>query len=387
MKLMHALAVAVMAAAPCLAQDGASSDAIAVPLTPDRWTFTQLYRRNAAKDTVPRFGSHLGRPSLFLPRGFAMASGVNLQNGTLEADVAAYPDGHFFGVAFHVATPPDQYEIVFFRPHSTDDVVQYAPSFFHMNAWQFFPAPDYVASPEFPQDRWVHVRIVIKGLIASVYLDTASTPTIEVHDLTLGSVAGTIGFWARGGGGYISNVRYRPDASTYAMAPERSFAPGALSEGWSLSNAKPVSEVDPEVYPHVGALQWQPVRAERDGLVLIGRYRRDPDVNGTKPGTGGPGKTPAEMQVAFARTTITVPRDTVRKMWIGYSDEIVVYLNGRPLYAGHNNMSYRDPSDLGYVYPYADGVFLPLKKGKNELLLAVSEATAGWGFTCRLDSR
>ena len=386
-KLTYALAVICLAAVPCLAQDDASGDAVAVPLTPDRWTFTQLYRRDATKDTAPRFETHLGRPSLFLPGGFALASGVSFQNGTLEADVAAYPDGNFFGLAFHVANPPDQYEIVFFRPHSTDDVVQYAPSFFHMNAWQFFPAPDYASSLDFPQDRWVHVRIVIKGLIASVYLDTASTPTIEVHDLTLGSVAGSIGFWARAGGGYVSNVRYRPDATTYATTPERPFASGALTDGWSLSDAKPVSEVDPGVYPAASTLRWQPIRAERDGLVLIGRYRPDPDVGGRKPASNGPGKAPPEMQVAFARTTITVPRDTVRKMWIGYSDEVVVYLNRRPLYAGHNNMSYRDPADLGYVYPYADAVFLPLKKGKNELLLAVSEATAGWGFTCRMDSR
>jgi hypothetical protein len=72
-------------------------------------------------------------------------------------------------------------------------------------------------------------------------------------------------------------------------------------------------------------------------------------------------------------------------MWIGYSDDIVVYLNGRPLYAGRNSMSYRDPSALGFFYPYADAVFLPLKKGPNELLLAVSEATAGWGFMARFD--
>jgi hypothetical protein len=30
-----------------------------------------------------------------------------------------------------------------------------------------------------------------------------------------------------------------------------------------------------------------------------------------------------------------------------------------------------------------DAVYLPLKKGRNELLLAVSELTGGWGFICR----
>jgi len=366
-------------------QEAATAGAIAVPLTPDRWTFERLYHRDQTDDTNPRFESHLGRPSLFLPNGFALARGVTLKNGTIEADVAAYKGGNFFGLAFHVATPPNQYEVVFFRPHASDATVQYSPSFFHMNAWQFYGAPDYVASLDFPQDRWVHLRVVIKGLVASVYLDTASTPTIEIHDLPLGSVAGTIGFWARSGGGYISNIQYRPDTTSYSSTPEHGFLPGAITQGWSLSDASLVSARDPEKYPDVRALHWQAVRAEGEGMILIGRYRSDPNVEGRKrlPDRAAPA-TPG-MQVVFARTTIPSDRDTVRKMWIGYSDEVVVYLNGRPLYSGRNNMSYRDPNTSGYVYPYADAVFLPLKKGPNELLLAVSEATAGWGFTCRLD--
>jgi hypothetical protein len=30
-------------------------------------------------------------------------------------------------------------------------------------------------------------------------------------------------------------------------------------------------------------------------------------------------------------------------------------------------------------------VYLPLKKGTNELVLAVSELGGGWGFNCRLE--
>jgi hypothetical protein len=31
-----------------------------------------------------------------------------------------------------------------------------------------------------------------------------------------------------------------------------------------------------------------------------------------------------------------------------------------------------------------DAVYLPLKKGNNELMLALSELGGGWGFICRL---
>jgi hypothetical protein len=376
----------LLAAAPRAAPQAAPSGAeIAVPMTPDRWTFVRTHPTDSTHDGW-RFETHLGRSSLFVPEGFAFASGIALRDGSIEADVATYPEGHFLGLAFHVASE-DQYEIIFFRPHNSDGTVQYTPSFFHMNAWQFFPPPDYVASPDFPQDRWVHVRIVMRGLVASFYLDTASTPTLEIHDLALGSHAGTIGFWGRGGGGYISNLRYRPDTASYSRTPEHGFAQGAITEGWSLSDAFPADNTDPDVYPNVRGLHWQSVQAEREGIVLIGRYRWDPNVEPARPLSDGPSKPSPGTEVVFARTTIASDHDQVRKMWIGYSDDVVVYLNGRPLYAGRNAISYRDPGDLGYVYPYADAVFLPLKKGKNELLLAVSESTAGWGFLCRLDPK
>jgi len=36
------------------------------------------------------------------------------------------------------------------------------------------------------------------------------------------------------------------------------------------------------------------------------------------------------------------------------------------------------------VSPENDAVYLPLKKSRNELMLAVSELGGGWGFVCRL---
>ena len=41
------------------------------------------------------------------------------------------------------------------------------------------------------------------------------------------------------------------------------------------------------------------------------------------------------------------------------------------------------PGFLGIVNVENDAVYLPLKKGRNQLLLAVSELTGGWGFICR----
>jgi hypothetical protein len=51
---------------------------------------------------------------------------------------------------------------------------------------------------------------------------------------------------------------------------------------------------------------------------------------------------------------------------------------------GRSAQNFRDPGFLGIVSAENDAVYLPLKKGANELMLAVSELGGGWGFVCRL---
>ncbi len=69
---------------------------------------------------------------------------------------------------------------------------------------------------------------------------------------------------------------------------------------------------------------------------------------------------------------------------MGYSDEVSVFLNGKILFRGRSAQNFRDPGFLGIVNPENDAVYLLLKKGSNELLLAVSELGGGWAFICRL---
>lgn len=380
--------VALIAAAVCLpghavAQGPSGSQSIEIPLTPARWSIQPDAPRTP--DDTARFETHLGRPSLLLPGGFASANGIDLRNGTIDADVATYPKGAFFGVAFHVESP-DKYENLFFRPGASG-TIQYSPSWYNMNAWQFYPGSEYTANPDIPTDRWIHVRLVIKGLEATVYIDSATTPTLVVSNLAQGGTSGTIGFWAVGGGGYLSNVRYQPDPVRYPLKPTRSVLPGAITEGWSISEAFQVATVDPGTYPDIKSLRWEPVKAEREGVVMIGRYRKDPRVYPVSAPPEYPVKpTPIPgTEVVFARTTIHADQAAVRKMWIGYSDDVVVYLNGRPLYSGLNARSSREPSYYGWFYPFADAVYLPLQKGPNELVLAVSETFGGWGFLCAFD--
>jgi len=89
------------------------------------------------------------------------------------------------------------------------------------------------------------------------------------------------------------------------------------------------------------------------------------------------------MKVVYAKTTIESDRYQVKRLYIGYSDDISVFLNGRILYRGRSAQYFRDPGFLGIINPENDAIYLPLRKGHNELILGVSEIGGGWGFICR----
>jgi hypothetical protein len=59
----------------------------------------------------------------------------------------------------------------------------------------------------------------------------------------------------------------------------------------------------------------------------------------------------------FAKTTIKSEHSEVRRMNIGYSDEVVVFLNGKQLYAGNNSLGFRQPSYLGLLDPYIQAIY------------------------------
>jgi hypothetical protein len=133
-------------------------------------------------------------------------------------------------------------------------------------------------------------------------------------------------------------------------------------------------------------MAWQPVTAEPPGFVIINRYRTGPNLVPTFVDDFSRRLEPQKgMQVVYARTTIVSARRQTKKLSIGYSDDVSVFLNGRIVYRGRSAQRFRDPGFLGIVNLENDAVYLPLKKGRNELILAVSELTGGWGFICRLD--
>ena len=362
------------------------AQSISVPLTSDRWVLSQRNFKIQEPQPPEHNGevvNFLGRQCFRMARGLAYARGIEFQNGTIDVDMAADANSRFLGVAFRVQSD-DDYEVIFFRPRSSGSTqaIQYTPGLRGANAWQIYTGPGYTAAAEIPRNQWIHVRIVVSGLVAELFLNHAAEPSLVIPDLKLGHRKGSIGFWGHLGGGYFADLRFTPDSTAYTSEVKPNPLPGALTD-WELSPMFDVAEKDPSVYPDVRSLQWEKVEAENPGIVVINRYRRSPNIDAPEREDRIRGLVPGAKFV-FARTTIHSNRAQIRKMHLGYSDEVVVYLNGIPIYTGNNSLSFRQPNFLGLLDIESDAAYLPLKKGDNELLLAVTEFFGGWGFLCRL---
>ena len=135
------------------------------------------------------------------------------------------------------------------------------------------------------------------------------------------------------------------------------------------------------------AMKWREVAAEPPGFVVINRYLKGPALTPSFANNFSKRLEPQKgMEVIYARTTVVSDRDQLKKLNVGYSDDVSVFLNDKILYRGRSAQRFRDPGFLGIVNPENDAVYLPLKKGRNELMLAVSELIGGWGFICRFDN-
>ena len=86
-----------------------------------------------------------------------------------------------------------------------------------------------------------------------------------------------------------------------------------------------------------------------------------------------------------AKILIHSETEQVKILSFGFSDFVTVYHNDKALFSGSDNFISRDYRFLGTI-GFFDMVFLPLKKGLNELWFVVSENFGGWGVKAKFES-
>lgn len=322
---------------------------------------------------------YLNETSLYLVEGYAIVEDVDFENGVIEVDVAAHGNAGFAGVVFRYQ-PGGDHEEIYIRPHRSGlpDAVQYTPVVNGSAAWQLYSGPGYTAAAHIPTNRWVHVKVVVSGEKAEVFLNGATEPDLTVTDLKNGIGRGSIGLWGRYGAANFANFRYTlsPGNGGSEQAALRESSPGVV-RNWTLSDAFVATKLAEDALPDDDG-QWSMVQSDSDGLVNISRFRAKAaaartDVAGN------------EKSVAFAKAIIHSDQDQIRRMSFGYSDEVSIFLNGKILFSADSTFRSRDPGFLGIVGTDNDALYLSLEQGDNELVLAVRETFGGWGFVCRFD--
>lgn len=330
-----------------------------------------------------------GRKCLFLNGGGATLKDVEMRDGIIDVDVATPASRGFFGIQFRITSDDANGEWVYLRQHKSGlpDAMQYTPVLNTGLNWQLYSGSGFIGPVDIPKDVWFHMRVIVAGAQAQLYVKDMDKPALVINDLKSGVQKGRVALAVLTGATYFSNFEVR---ETPASPWERRYplTPSGTLTKWSLSPSYDALERDLErpLSPSESAeIKWQDVDAEPPGLVNINRYRESPHPRVTfandfsKRLDSQPG-----MKVVYARTNIVAERDQIKKLYLGYSDDVSVFLNGKILYRGRSAQYFRDPGFLGTVNPENDAIYIPLKKGRNELMLAVSELGGGWGFICRL---
>ena len=356
-----------------------NSEPLSVPPDSPRWDL-----QGEAK-----LSEYQGRKALLIDGGAAVLKDFQMRDAVIDVDVATPAKRGFFGFDIRVDPDGKNYEEIYLRQHQSGypDAMQYTPVLNTGRNWQIFNGLGFTAAVDIPKAVWFHLRLEVAGAQAKLYVSDMEKPALVMDDLKSGVQKGEVALFTLTGETYFTNfqIKTTPDVPWTRHLP--AMPPNTLTK-WSISPSydglarnleRPLSPSE------IKSIQWQDVEAEPPGFVVLYRYREAPHPRVTFQNDFSTRLQPQPgMKALYARTTIESDRDQLKKLEIGYSDDVSVFLNGKILLRGRSAQAFRDPRFLGIVNPENDAVYLPLKKGSNELILALSELGGGWGFICRL---
>lgn len=325
-------------------------------------------------------GPFLGREALRLRNGIAIRRDVSFQDGTIDFDVAVTEYRSFVYIQFRM-TADEENEEIYLRPHKTNlpDAIQYAPVFRGQSAWQLYHGPGNTARIPIPRNEWVHVRVVVQGQQAAYYLGDTTRPVLVVPRLGREARAGAIAlraFTPEGGApegvfaGAYANVVVRPGVvpAAFPAAPDRPKRAGAVAS-WQLSPAFVPPEGRLKSLPAellANRASWPAHPVDEEGRLILDRYL-------DRPG-------PTNRAAAVLRLVLRADRDTVRRLDLGFSDEYLLFMNGRPVAGGEAAYRFDNPRGDGVLSPTQSVVYLPLRRGENEVLIVLQDVFGGWGI-------
>jgi hypothetical protein len=148
-------------------------------------------------------------------QSIAILPDSNFKDGVIETEVAGSPRADapmemrgFVGVAFRVQPHASQFECFYLRPTNgrADDQLR------RNHSTQYCSHPDhpwfrlreenpgvYESYVDLVTSEWTKIKIVVSGVRAQLYINSAEQPCLIVNDLKLGETEGRIALWIGAG--------------------------------------------------------------------------------------------------------------------------------------------------------------------------------------------
>ena len=375
------LAVRAQVASPTLlaSRNSFTEKTITVPMKADRW----ISNGNAAFAA----DDHAPDGVLSISKGPVDVKDLTFRDGTIEFDMFM-PDQGILGMRLRTQNR-DNAESLFFRPqkdcNTSPDCMQYMPLEHGAYEWDLFP--EYQSSAPIRTLSWNHFRIVVIGKTMRVYVNRSSKPTLSVDHMEGGALSGGLTF---GGPAKYANLVItpaKPLSSAARPAPERK---DGFLRHWKISMASVLASVhDPKldaptgVQPSYASMPpngnaWKAITADTKGLVNFSH-----EVGSAKDGS--------VISLAWAKTTLVSDKAQSKTVQIGWVREIWIYVNGTLVFQDRNIDGMPAAKAGDERISLENGTFLlPLKKGKNEIAIALDDNLPGntqhygWGMELKL---
>jgi hypothetical protein len=225
------------------------------------------------------------------------------------------------------------------------------------------------------ENGWNHIKMVVSGRRMKVFVNDAPTPTLEVGRLEGDATKGGLRLL---GPATFANLVITPDAVD-GLSPEPVRDPSegdrGLVRNWRLSPASALPNGKIPTYGDMPAASqtWKAVSAERGGLINLSREY-------------GRAVPRPDRSLAWVKTTITSDQPQTKKVAIGWTRELWVFVNGKLVFTDKNFFE----QDDARKFPdgrcsLENGAFeLPLQAGQNEVTVAIANNFFGWGMMLRL---
>jgi hypothetical protein len=340
----------------------------AISMTADSW--------DAQPDKV-EFVTYKNVPAIRIKEngGLSTLKNHDFTNGTIEfdaepLDAAAAP---FVTVYFRFQNNNES-EVFYLRvgseeSHKRNDAVQYAPLIKGVNLWDMLP--HYQGPAKLNNRGWNHIKLVISGKQMRAYVNDMTQPALEIPCLEANSSHGTIAFE---GFAVFANLVIKPDM-VEKLSPER--GPDLTNHDanylrhWFVTAPAPLDyghELNSKDFP-TQVTSWDTLHAERNGLINVTR----------KFGV-------ENRRYVWLATNIKSSAQLQRKIELGFSDEVWVFVNRQMVYVDKNLYLQRmRKTPNGRCSIQNSNFTISLKPGDNEVLIGVANDFYGWGIIARLD--